>query len=100
MWCRNCIAMRRLLLHIKWRICPSPRWGTLFQPAPMQRGEVSVLEDFPTLRDVQVTMHVSETIEKVLLIPQKEEIPFVVDETGGKITVPEINGHQMVVVQY
>ena len=72
----------------------------LLYASPVQRGSVSVLEDFPTLRDVAVKLHIPETVTKVLLIPQNKELPFEKDGEGYGITVPEVTGHQMVVVSY
>lgn len=74
----------------------------LLYASPMQRGGVAVLEDFPTLYHTEVKIRVPEKIEKVMLIPQKEEIPFVEGENKGEyiMTVPEITAHQMVVLQY
>lgn len=70
----------------------------LLYASPMQRGGVSVLEDFPALYDVPVKIRIPEEIEKVELIPQKKEIPFEKGGDGYWITVPEILGHQMVVI--
>ncbi len=72
----------------------------LLYASPVQRGGVSVLEDFPTLRNVRVKLNVPEAVEKVLLIPQNRELPF--EEAGEdcSITVPEVTGHQMVVISY
>lgn len=72
----------------------------LMYASPVQRGGVSVLEDFPTLRDVPVKMHVPEKIEKARLIPQNAEIPLEVSEDGYRIVVPELTAHQMVVLDY
>jgi len=72
----------------------------LLYAAPIQRGEVSVLEDFPTLKDTRVKLHVPEAIDKIKLMPQNAEISFERNEEGYLFTVPEITGHQMVVISY
>lgn len=72
----------------------------LLYAAPLQRGGVAVLEDFPPLYDTEVQVYVPEKIVSVTLIPQKEELEFEVCDNGYKLTVPEIAGHQMVVLQY
>lgn len=72
----------------------------LMYASPVQRGGVSVLEDFPVLRDTEVKIHVPEKIENVLLIPQNEKLSFETGEDGCTFVVPKITGHQMVVLNY
>lgn len=72
----------------------------LLYASPVQRGGVSVLEDFPTLRDIEVKVHVPETIGKVELVPQQVEIPFEKTEDGYRVIVPEVKAHQMVVMYF
>lgn len=68
--------------------------------SPVQRGSVAILEDFPTLRDIPVVVNVSEKIKKATLIPQNQEISFETGERGYKINIPEVIGHQMLVLEY
>ena len=72
----------------------------LMYASPVQRGGVSVLEDFPTLRDIDVEIHVPETIQKIKLIPQNLELPFEITREGCTLTVPEVTMHQMLVLEY
>lgn len=72
----------------------------LMYASPVNRGSVVVLEDFPTLQNTKVKISVLETIEKVTLIPQAKELPFDVEEHGISFMVPEVTGHQIVVLTY
>lgn len=72
----------------------------LMYASPVQRGGVSVLENFPTIRDIKVELHVPEAIKKVRLMPQDVEIPFEVSEDGYKVVVPEVTAHQLIVIEF
>lgn len=67
---------------------------------PIQRGEVSVLEDFPVLTQVPVTITVPETITGATLVPQMQQIPIRRDENGVSIVITRMKAHQMVVFHY
>lgn len=72
----------------------------LMYASPIQRGNVSVLEDFPTLYDTKVVLHVPESIDSAMLIPQNTELPVTITEEGYTLTVPEITAHQLIVFHY
>ncbi len=72
----------------------------LMYASPVQRGCTSVLEDFPTLYNTPVRLRVSEQPQKILLVPQNTELPFTVEDGVCTLNVPEITGHQMLVVSY
>lgn len=72
----------------------------LMYAAPIQRGQVSVLEDFPTLRNIPVTLHVPEQLQRAVMVPQQEPIPLERTADGWCLTVPELTGHQMIVFEY
>lgn len=72
----------------------------LLYASPVQRGEVSVLEDFPTLQDVRVRIRVPEMIKSVKLIPQNSELTFEQGNEGILLKVPEVSAHQMVLFSY
>lgn len=72
----------------------------LMYASPVQRGCTAVLEDFPVLRDVKVTVRVPETVNKIRLMPQNTELAFEVTEGECRFTVPEVTGHQMVVAEF
>lgn len=64
---------------------------------PIQRGQVSVLEDFPVLTNIAVTLTLPETITSATLVPQMEELPLEQTETGCALVIPRMQAHQMVV---
>lgn len=72
----------------------------LMYASPVQRGGVVVLEDFPTLNDVCVNIHVPEEIKKVMLVPQNIELAFDLSNEKCTIVVPQIKSHQMVVFEF
>lgn len=71
----------------------------LYAP-PIQRGEVSVLEDFPTLSDVPVRLSVPEKLTEAVLIPQGIKLPLTPSAGGWQLTVPKVEGHQTIVVKF
>ncbi len=74
----------------------------LMYASPIQRGGVSVLEDFPILRNVEAAIHVPETVKRAVLVPQMEELPLqpLGNTAGCLLNIPELCGHQMVVLEY
>lgn len=72
----------------------------LMYASPIQRGGVCVLEDFPALHDVCVEMHVPENILEVTLIPQNQKLAVEKADGKCKFMIPEMTGHQMVVLNY
>lgn len=72
----------------------------LLYGAPMKRGGVEVLEDFPTLYQIDVKISVPEELKKVTLIPQNIEIPFERNGEEYRILIPELISHQMAVLEY
>jgi hypothetical protein len=68
---------------------------------PVKRGkEMEVIEDIIPLRDVEASLRLPVQAKKVYLAPQLEELPF--QQENGKIryTVPLLDCHQMVVIDY
>lgn len=71
----------------------------LYAP-PIQRGEVSVLEDFPELTQIPVKLNVPETVTEACLVPQMQTLPLKRDEKEVSIVIPRLKAHQMVVFSY
>lgn len=90
----------RARIHLVKREEPKQYVLHLLYASPMQRGGVAVLEDFPTLYQTKVQICVPEQVKKAVLIPQKTEIPVGKEQGVYTLTVPEITGHQMVVLEY
>lgn len=73
----------------------------LLYAAPVKRGEdICVIEDIVPLYDVKASVALSQKIKRVYLAPQMEEFPFA--EKDGRVcyTVPKLDCHQMVVLEY
>lgn len=72
----------------------------LLYASPIQRGGVSVLEDFPTLYNTSVKISVQEKITGAVLVPQMQELPLCEEADGCSVVIPELKSHQMVVFRY
>ena len=72
----------------------------LYAP-PLKRGRCLVIEDFPILRDVPVTLRVSEKIKKAWLPVSGKTLRLTRHANGGtSVIVPEVRCHEMVVFEY
>ncbi|GGH28648.1 alpha-amylase family protein [Paenibacillus segetis] len=72
----------------------------LLYAAPVRRGDaVEIIEDIIPLFGVDVQLQLEEEVSQVYLAPQLEQLPYT--QIDGVVTykVPEIHGHQMVVIQ-
>lgn len=69
--------------------------------SPVRRGkEIEIIEDVLPVYDVNVTVRVPETVSRVYLAPQMKELPFQVSGTAISYTVPKLDCHQIVVLEY
>lgn len=67
---------------------------------PERRGEAfDIIEETLPLRDVAVSLRAERTPAKVSLEPQGEALEFAMREGRVEFVVPEVVGHQMVVVE-
>ncbi len=66
---------------------------------PMQRGVVSVLEDFPPLYNTKVTVKADKKISSVTLVPQNTKIAFEQNADSVTFMVDEFSMHQLVVLK-
>lgn len=73
----------------------------LLYATPVKRGDgVEIIEDMIPVYNIDNTVRINEDITKVYLAPSMEEIPFEAVEGGITYRVPEINCHQLVVLEY
>lgn len=72
----------------------------LLYATPIQRGRTLVIDDLPPLYDVDVRVSIMETVNRVYLVPQGQEISFVQLGTQVELKVPKLECHQMVVFDY
>lgn len=73
----------------------------LLYAAPVKRGEdICVIEDIVPLYDVKASVALPQKIKRVYLAPQMEELPFAEEDGRVCYTVPKLDCHQMVVLEY
>jgi len=117
------LVLRELVLHALKRLLPEPQLETtlpaqgivtlqhqpgerrlvqhLLYGSPVRRGNgIEIIEDLPTLRDIEVQVRTAHPVRQVYLAPSGQELPFTVAEGAIRYTVPELECHQMVVLQY
>lgn len=69
--------------------------------SPVRRGEnIEVIEDILPVYGVEVTVRVRETVKRVYLAPQNEDIGFTQTADGVAYVVPKLDCYQMVVLEY
>ncbi len=69
--------------------------------SPVRRGkEIEIIEDVRPGYEVNVIVRVPETVSRVYLAPQMKELPFQVSGSAVSYTVPKLDCHQIVVLEY
>ena len=82
------VAQKRQVLHLLHYI-------------PIRRSrEIDIIEDVIPIYDVPVSVRADAAIASVKLAPEGDSLEF--ERIGGRIvfTVPEVNGHQMIELQF
>ncbi|MNO42834.1 Beta-galactosidase GanA [compost metagenome] len=73
----------------------------LLYASPVRRGEsIEIIEDIIPLYDVQVSVRAEGRVRNVYLAPQMTPLPFSLEEQTVQYTVPVLECHQMVVLDY
>ncbi len=73
----------------------------LLYAAPVKRGEgIEIIEDINPLYNIDVKLNIPVKAKKLYLAPSMQEISFKQDGNLIEYTVPEIECHQMVVIDY
>ncbi len=72
----------------------------LLYASPVKREVTEVIEDIPDLYNIPVTVRVPEAIHKITLVPDNVELPFTKDEDGFHVTVPHLNCHALLAMEY
>ncbi|KWX79766.1 beta-galactosidase [Paenibacillus riograndensis] len=73
----------------------------LLYASPVRRGEnIEVIEDIIPLYDVQVSVRTEGRVKNVYLAPQMTPLSFSREEQNVHYTVPVLECHQMVVLDY
>lgn len=73
----------------------------LLYASPVKRGEgIEIIEDILPLYHVTVEICIPQLVKKAYLAPQMKELPYTQENGILKYTVPEMECHQMVVMEY
>ncbi|MFM9329769.1 beta-galactosidase trimerization domain-containing protein [Paenibacillus mesotrionivorans] len=73
----------------------------LLYASPVRRGkDIEIIEDILPLYAVEVSVVAARPVKKVYLAPQLTELPFRQEAGRVSYTVPRLEGHQMVVLDY
>ena len=69
--------------------------------SPVKRGDgVEVIEDILPIADVEACVQIPEKVKRVYLAPQMEEIVWTEKDGIAGFTIPMLECHQMVVIDY
>ncbi len=71
----------------------------LYAP-PVNRGNVCLLEDFPQINDIKITLEIPEKVKSVKSIPENEEISFTQNGSQLDLTVDKLKLHKLVLIEY
>ncbi|RIX59495.1 beta-galactosidase [Paenibacillus nanensis] len=73
----------------------------LLYASPVRRGDgIEVIEDIVPLRNVEVTIRTDKEVKQVYLAPQMTPLAYRVENRAVSYTVPVLDCHQMVVIEY
>lgn len=73
----------------------------LLYASPVRRGDgVEVVEDIPPLYRVRSAVRLPVEVRRVYLAPQMQDLPFAQENGRVEYAVPEMECHQMVVLEY
>lgn len=73
----------------------------LLYASPVRRGKnIEVIEDMVPLYDIEVSIRTPHLIKNVYLAPQMQSVPFKNENGSVLYTVPKLECHQMVVIDY
>lgn len=67
---------------------------------PTRRGAAEIIEDIPTMYDIRVTLNVKENIKNVYIALSGQKLDFKNDNEKITFTVPELNCHTSIVIEY
>lgn len=120
---KGSLALKQCVLHGLRRLLPNPTLETnlpaqgivtlteqagtnryvnhLLYASPVKRGKgVEVIEDILPVQDVAVALRLPQAIKRVSLAPQGNEIAWTQADDIVRYTIPRLECHQMVVLDY
>ena len=71
----------------------------LYAP-PINRGNVCLLEDFPIVNNLDVSIKVAEKVKEVTSQPDGEQIPFVWENGILRFKIDTLRLHKLIVIKY
>ncbi|MBQ7353056.1 MAG: beta-galactosidase trimerization domain-containing protein [Clostridia bacterium] len=71
----------------------------LYAP-PVNRGNVCLIEDFPEVNNIRVTIKIKENIREIISAPDNEIIEFVQNGEEVMFTVNNLKLHKLIVIKY
>ena len=73
----------------------------LLYGVPVKRGlNTEVIEDIQPLYNIQIQLKVEEKVSRIYLAPQGTDLEYQVKDGVVNIVVPEVNLHQMLVLEH
>ena len=73
---------------------------SMLYASPIRRGCAEIIEDIIPLYNIRMTAQISETIRRVYLPLSNEDLPYTTENGSVSFTVPELNCHTTVVIEY
>ena len=70
----------------------------LYAP-PVNRGNVCILPDFPTLHDVKITMRKDRTVKEIFLAPSGQQIAFEDNGDTVSFSLPPFALHNLIIIK-
>lgn len=68
---------------------------------PERRSQtIDIIEDVIPLYQLEISIRNPHQVKKVRLVPQEVEIPFAQEKEHILFTIPKVDGHQMIEIQY
>ena len=71
----------------------------LYAP-PVNRGNVCLLEDFPEVNNIKITIKVNEKIKELISVPDNISIDFKQDGNEVSFTVNNLKLHKLIAIKY
>ena len=68
--------------------------------SPINRGNVHLLADFPTIHDVEITLKTTEDIHEIIALPSGERLSFKQGDNSISFTLPPFSMHQLIILNW
>ena len=68
--------------------------------SPINRGNVHLLADFPTIHDVKITLKTTEDIHEIFALPSGERLSFIQRDNTVSFVLPPFSMHQLIILNW